>query len=121
MRRLRGGLDDGLDPLEALARSTGALPRGAREGARAGLRRLRGEYTEDEWGFDEGFAEAVEPAFDFLYDNWWRVETVGVKNVPAHGRALLVGNHAGFLPWDGTMVCIAIMREHPLPRPPRFL
>ena len=40
---------------------------------------------------------------------------------PAHGRALLASNHAGILPWDGTMISVALLREHPLPRHPRFL
>ena len=34
---------------------------------------------------------------------------------------LLAGNHAGILPWDATMMSIALLREHPLPRYPRFL
>ena len=57
---------------------------------------------------------------EFLYDRWWRVETSGVHNVPATGRALLVANHAGILPWDGTMMSIAILRSHAR-RYPRFL
>jgi 1-acyl-sn-glycerol-3-phosphate acyltransferase len=32
-----------------------------------------------------------------------------------------VANHAGVLPWDAAMIATAIMREHPLPRPTRFL
>ena len=56
-----------------------------------------------------------------MYDRWWRVEAAGVRNVPAHGRALLVANHAGILPWDATMMGVAMLREHPLPRYPRFL
>ena len=67
--------------------------------------RLRGEYPEDEWGFDEQFAEAVYPLFEFLYEVWWRVEAERVRNVPAHGRALLVANHAGSLfPFDASMI-----------------
>ena len=46
---------------------------------------------------------------------------VGAERVPAHGRALLVANHAGILPWDATMISMALLREHPLPRYPRFL
>ena len=45
----------------------------------------------------------------------------GIEHVPAHGRALLTANHAGILPWDATMMSVAILREHPLPRYPRFL
>src|SRR5918994_1173036 len=56
-----------------------------------------------------------------MYDRWWRVQAGGVRNVPAHGRALLVANHAGILPWDSTMMGVALLREHPLPRYPRFL
>jgi 1-acyl-sn-glycerol-3-phosphate acyltransferase len=98
-----------------------SAPRGIRQRAEAALRRLEGDYSEDEWGFDEEFAQLVEPGLDFLYDRWWRVKALGVNNVPSHGRALLAANHAGILPWDATMMSIAIMREHPLPRYPRFL
>ena len=122
MRRLREGLDSGLDLPEALARGATALPRDARETRRAGsLDRLDGDYAEDEWGFDEEFAELVEPFFAFLYESWWRVQVEGAERVPAHGRALLTSNHAGILPWDATMISMALLREHPLPRHPRFL
>lgn len=81
------------------------------------LRRASGEYHEDEWGFDEEFTEAVFPLFEFLYRTWWRVETTGVTNVPGHGRAVLVSNHAGaILPFDAVMIAVAIQKEHPLPR-----
>jgi 1-acyl-sn-glycerol-3-phosphate acyltransferase len=121
MRRLREGLDAGVELPEALARGTIGLPREARDRVNAALRRLEGDYQEDEWGFDQEFADLVEPVFDFLYDAWWRVTPTGVHNVPAHGRGLLVANHAGILPWDGTMIAMSILREHPLPRHPRFL
>ena len=85
-------------------------------------RRLRGDYHEDEWGFDEEFAEAAYPFFELLYDHWWRVEAEGVENVPAHGRAMIVSNHAGSLfPFDASMITGAIMKRHPLPRWPRFM
>ncbi len=85
-------------------------------------RRLRGDYHEDEWGFDEEFAEAAYPFFEFLYERWWRVEAEGVTNVPAHGRAMLVANHAGAIfPFDASMITAAIMKRHPLPRWPRFM
>lgn len=121
LRGLRGGLDAGLELPEAMTRSAAGLPREARERMSAAMRRLAGDYHEDEWGFDPDFVEAVEPFFDFLYDRWWRVKTTGVHNVPAHGRALLAANHAGILPWDAMMVSVGLMREHPLPRQPRFL
>ncbi|HEV2772219.1 MAG TPA: lysophospholipid acyltransferase family protein [Thermoleophilaceae bacterium] len=121
LRGLRDGLERGLGPVEALAGAALALPREARAGLEGALRRLEGDFSEDEWGLDEGFAEAVLPLLEVMYDRWWRVEALGVPNVPAHGRALLVANHAGVLPWDAAMIALAVLREHPLPRHVRFL
>jgi 1-acyl-sn-glycerol-3-phosphate acyltransferase len=121
MRRLRAGLESGLELPEAITRGASALPRDARESVTRIVERLEGDYDEDEWGFDEGFTELVEPFFGFLYESWWRVKVTGAERVPAHGRALLTANHAGILPWDATMISMALLREHPLPRYPRFM
>ena len=121
LRGLREALDAGLDFPEAMARGAAALPGGARDALRRAARRLEGDYQEDEWGFDEEFAEAVFPLFEFMYRRWWRVQTTGLEHVPGHGRALLAANHAGILPWDATMMSVGILRHHPLPRYPRFL
>ncbi len=118
---MRSGLDAGLELPEAAARGAAGLPGGARDRLRSAVRRFGGDYGEDEWGYDAEFADTVEPLAAFLYERWWRVHVEGAEKVPAHGRALLVANHAGILPWDGVMVSMAIMREHPLPRQPRFL
>lgn len=82
--------------------------------------RLRGEYDEDEWGFDPEFAAALEPLTSFLYDKWWRVTATGTEHVPAQGRALIVANHAGVLPWDASMMAVALRRGG-VERDPRFL
>jgi 1-acyl-sn-glycerol-3-phosphate acyltransferase len=121
MRRLREGLDSGLELPDALTRGAVALPREARDTLQRVLDRLDGDHDEDEWGFDEDFSDLVEPFFGFLYERWWRVKVEGAHRVPAHGRALLASNHAGILPWDATMISLALLREHPLPRHPRFL
>jgi len=122
LRRLRLGVEDGIGPLAAAEGAASALPDRLQHALEVVGRRLRGEYHEDEWGFDEDFAEAVYPLFEFLYDVWWRVEAEGVRNVPAHGRALLVANHAGSLfPFDASMILGAIMKQHPLPRWARFM
>jgi 1-acyl-sn-glycerol-3-phosphate acyltransferase len=121
MRRLRSGLDSGLELPEAITRGATALPRDARETLNRIVDRMEGDYAEDEWGFDEEFTEMVEPFFAFLYETWWRVKVEGAERVPAHGRALLTANHAGILPWDATMISVALLREHALPRNPRFL
>jgi 1-acyl-sn-glycerol-3-phosphate acyltransferase len=120
LRRLSSGLNDGLDPVSAAERAAVALPKTLRDSVERISRRMAGRYHEDEWGFDEEFAEAVYPFFDFLYEVWWRVQATGVGNVPSHGRALVVSNHSGSLfPFDASMLVGAIMKEHPLPRWPR--
>jgi 1-acyl-sn-glycerol-3-phosphate acyltransferase len=122
LRSMRGGVEAGLDPLAAAQQAAGSLPRRMGSALETVVRRLQGDYHEDEWGFDEGFAEAVFPVFELLYTTWWRVQVDGVRNVPAHGRGLIVANHAGALfPFDATMLTMAIMKEHPLPRWPRFM
>jgi 1-acyl-sn-glycerol-3-phosphate acyltransferase len=122
LRNMRVGVESGLDPLTAAQRAAGSLPEELRDAADAIVRRLQGEYSEDEWGFDEEFAEAVFPLFNFLYEVWWRVTAEGATNVPSHGRALLVSNHAGSLfPFDASMITMALMKTHPLPRWPRFM
>lgn len=86
------------------------------------VRRARGEYREDEWGFDLEFAESVLPAFEFLFERWWRVEVEGVGNLPGQGRAMIVANHSGTVfPFDAIMIGTAIQKCHPHPRWPRAL
>ncbi len=84
-------------------------------------RRLTGEYETDEWGLDREFLNAVLPFFDFMYKRYWRVEMSGLENIPDSGRALLVVNHSGQLPWDGSMVGTGILRNHPAQRLVRTL
>ncbi len=84
--------------------------------------RMYGRSTSvDDFGLDPKFEELVDPLFDFMYSKWWRVETSGIENVPADGRALLVSNHSGMLPWDGGMIKYAIRKEHPAHRDVRPL
>lgn len=119
---LRSQLEEGRSGIwSSLEDIAEGLPAAASQSAKGMIERLRGNYTEDEWGFDEEFLDAAYPFFEFLYERYWRVKAVGVNNVPAHGRALLVSNHAGIVPWDASMIGAAIVKEHPLPRIPRFM
>jgi 1-acyl-sn-glycerol-3-phosphate acyltransferase len=71
----------------------------------------------DDWGRSERVFQLVEPALNFYYRYWFRVEQEGVENVPSHGGALLVSNHSGALPPDAPMIMQAIRNEHPESRP----
>ncbi len=89
--------------------------------AQLAQRRRRGETTVDEFGFDQEWTETLVPLVAWVYRNWWRVRAIGVENVPAEGRALLVSNHAGVIPYDGAMVRAALLLEHAQPRHARAL
>lgn len=85
------------------------------------LARRGPDYAVDDFGFDPAWTESFLSVFKVLYRDYWRVDTTGVEHVPAAGRALLVANHAGVLPWDGTMIKTAVFVEHPRPRHARAL
>jgi 1-acyl-sn-glycerol-3-phosphate acyltransferase len=75
----------------------------------------------DEFGFDLEFTEGLQGFALWVFRKYWRVEVEGIDNVPARGRALLVANHAGIVPYDGAMIRTAILAEHPQPRHARML
>ncbi|MFN8482488.1 MAG: lysophospholipid acyltransferase family protein [Anaerolineae bacterium] len=79
-------------------------------------RRLKGDYSTDAYGYDSDFVELVQPLFDFLFGSYWRVQAVGVNNVPEEGGALLIANSSGLFPWDSLMVMTAVQKEHDVPR-----
>ncbi len=76
-------------------------------------RRMSGSYTLDPFGMDRDLVEVARPFLNFMYRSWWRTTSEGLEHVPAEGRALLVGNHSGVLPWDGAMITVAVAEDHP--------
>ena len=64
-------------------------------------RRLAGDYTIDEFGFDEDLTTSIMmPLLRPLHRSYWRVASHGAEHVPASGAGLVVANHAGTLPVD---------------------
>jgi 1-acyl-sn-glycerol-3-phosphate acyltransferase len=92
-------------------------------GALALLRqRLSGEYEVDEFGFDPQLTESVFlPMLRPLYQSWFRVEVLGIENVPNDGGALVVANHSGTIALDALMLGLAVHDEHPRKRHLRLL
>jgi len=78
-------------------------------------------YEVDEFGMDPTFIKKVKPVFDFLYYNYWRVSVKGLANIPHEKRGLIVANHSGTLPYDGSMIAASIVNEHPSRKDVRFL
>lgn len=140
IREIEKRLEAAFRALDDLPLPEGAPPRDLRDEAFETVRSLLRLFTPTTWwriyhetilagrsldidpfGLDPVFEERAERLADFLYRRWWRVEAHGVGQVPAGGRALLVSNHSGMLPYDGAMIKHAIRVEHPARRTVRFL
>lgn len=83
--------------------------------------RLSGNYCTDAYGTDPAVIELLRPLLLFLYRRWWRVSVSGLEHVPAQGRAMLLANHSGVLPWDASMITTAVYEDHPTQRLVRSL
>jgi 1-acyl-sn-glycerol-3-phosphate acyltransferase len=80
-------------------------------------RRVTGRYQVDEFGFDRELTEKViAPLVRPLHRRYFRVNWVGLGNVPLQGPALLVGNHSGTLPMDALILKFGLLDEHPAHR-----
>lgn len=119
-REIERRLDEGRTPVYPLdARRRLPLP-GLWRRWRALAMRGRSDMVDD-FGRDPIATARWEWVLDFLYSKWFRVEARGLEHVPVTGRALLVANHAGSLPYDSAMVMHAIRRDHPARRDVRPL
>lgn len=68
----------------------------------------------DDFGFDDEFFEFVAPyLLAALYKRYWRVEPIGLENLPTESGALLVANHSGVIPIDASMVKAACWFQSP--------
>jgi 1-acyl-sn-glycerol-3-phosphate acyltransferase len=67
-------------------------------------------------GHDPAFLDRAAPLLEFLWSRYFRVRLLGVENLPDAGAALLVANHSGGLPYDGTLLMYGIHRDHHLHR-----
>jgi len=66
----------------------------------------------DDYGMDKQYIETYgRRMFKFLHDYYWRVEVKDLQHVPREGRAVLVGVHRGFMPWDAVMALHLIVRD----------
>jgi 1-acyl-sn-glycerol-3-phosphate acyltransferase len=85
-------------------------------------RRLTGEYEVDEFGFDAELTDTVLMApMRPLYEKYFRVDVIGIENVPAVGGGLVVANHSGTIALDSVMTQLALLDHHPARRHLRML
>lgn len=76
-------------------------------------------YGFDVFGLHPPSLARVVAAGRFLYERYFRVDSVGAEQIPARGPVILVANHAGVLPVDGAMLCLDVLRRTDPPRIPR--
>ncbi|PBC79138.1 1-acyl-sn-glycerol-3-phosphate acyltransferase [Streptomyces sp. TLI_235] len=108
------------------ATATKVLGKGWEDRAASGLaflrRRITGDYEVDEFGFDRELTEEVLLSLlRPLAEKYFRVEVLGVENIPAEGGALIVANHSGTIPLDALITQVAIHDHHPHRRHLRML
>jgi 1-acyl-sn-glycerol-3-phosphate acyltransferase/nucleoside-diphosphate-sugar epimerase len=96
--------------IESLARPASAPATRAAAAAPAPLP-LPAAPEFDDYGMDPEYIAALgRTLFHFLHRYYWRIEVCGLEHVPRSGRAMLVGVHRGFQPWDGVMALHTVVR-----------
>jgi 1-acyl-sn-glycerol-3-phosphate acyltransferase/nucleoside-diphosphate-sugar epimerase len=81
---------------------------------------MREEPKFDDFGMDKDYIRFHgKTLFNFLSTFYWRIEDEGLEHIPRTGKALLVGMHRGFMPWDGVMALHLVVQK--TGRFPRFL
>ena len=66
----------------------------------------------DDFGMDLSYIKAKRHRiFKFFHDYYWRIEVKGGEHIPRQGRAVVVGTHRGFMPFDGVMAFEFAARE----------
>ena len=64
----------------------------------------------DPFGRDPEMEARLRPLLDGLVERVFRTQVHGVENLPAAGKALLVCNHGGALPWDALVLLASLAR-----------
>jgi 1-acyl-sn-glycerol-3-phosphate acyltransferase len=74
------------------------------------------EFGFDPFGLSKDSLKTVTRIASWLYRHYFRATAHGIENIPAAGRAILVSNHSGQLPFDGMVIGAATFLEPPQPR-----
>lgn len=109
--------DLGFNPAHSSAE---ALLDFATAGAGSGKANEIANHEFDDFGMDKDYiARLGRTIFNLLDRYYWRIEIDGLERVPREGRAVLVGVHRAFMPWDGILIVDLFLKK--LGRCPRFL
>jgi 1-acyl-sn-glycerol-3-phosphate acyltransferase len=70
----------------------------------------------DRYGTSRAHLEFFFSVLAPLYRSYFKVQATGIGHIPAHGRAMLIGNHSGGYAIDGLMTVAACFFELEPPR-----
>jgi 1-acyl-sn-glycerol-3-phosphate acyltransferase len=70
----------------------------------------------DPYGVSRHHLAVMYSILGFMHRRYFRLRTHGIENVPARGRAMLVGNHSGGIAIDGAMVVASMFFDRDPPR-----
>jgi 1-acyl-sn-glycerol-3-phosphate acyltransferase len=111
----RCALHGGVDSSDLAVPATGAL---GFETWPALFRHLQmASYDIDALGLDPVIAEVFWHLGNYLYFDFFRVESRGLEHIPPYGPAVLACNHGGAaIPYDAMMLQLAVTNEAERPR-----
>ena len=75
----------------------------------------------DAWGFNIKNMKNNMRLTKFLYEKYYKVEAVGLENIPKEGRCLIIPNHSGQLPFDGMLLAYSLLTNPNGPRAPKAM
>lgn len=80
-----------------------------------------GSFGYDPWGYNTDAVKIALSVMRPIYEDYFRVEAFGLENIPANGRLLVIANHSGQLPFDGSLVGYAMATNPHTPRAVRVM
>jgi 1-acyl-sn-glycerol-3-phosphate acyltransferase len=80
-----------------------------------------GSYGYDAWGFNIRNMKNNMRLIKYLYEDYFHAEAFGLENIPKNGRCLIIANHSGQLPFDGSFVGYAMLTNPHGPRAPKAM
>lgn len=68
-----------------------------------------GSHGYDAWGFNIKNMKNNMRLTKYMYEDFYKVDSFGLENIPKEGRCLVIPNHSGQLPFDGMLVGYAML------------
>lgn len=73
-------------------------------------------YGLDPYGISKDYLAVIYSLLAPFHRYYFRLRTFGAEHVPDRGRAMVVGNHSGGIPFDGAMVLASLFFDRNPPR-----